>query len=206
MATYFILGSLLIAMLPRTLAHSHPAQLVPPAKAAVVTPVTADAPQQGTAATSTTKAMVAPLIADASRQGTITVSTNAANIAPMIVDPPLQGVVTIVEPRGMFYINIGQREQLNNGAQLLILRDADVIGEARVVKADLLDSLAVVKANGRTLSLLAGDQVMVKNNPYVAPNPRCLPWVQPDMSQTEGELMLTLLTILATGATIAHSN
>ena len=83
----------------------------------------------------------------------------------MVVAPPQQGVVTVVATYGQFYTNVGARENLCAGAEMLLVRGGNVIARARVIKVNILDSIAELLPEYRVLVPEAGDVVIVQSNP-----------------------------------------
>jgi len=135
---------------------------------------------------------------------TITVQTPTATIAPMETEAPLRGVVTIVESNGKFYTNLGAKEQLGQGAELMVLRGQTLLSTAVVIRVNTLDSIASLPAEERAVHLLPGDTVVVKLNPNVTQNTNKIPWIEPKTSHTEQSIFFGLLTVLAIGYMVAQ--
>ena len=90
---------------------------------------------------------------------------SAAAIAPMVIVRPLRGIVTLVEPYGQFYTNVGAKESLCNGAEILVVRGGAVVAHAQVIKVNVLDSIAELLPEYRMLLPESGDVVVVQCNP-----------------------------------------
>lgn len=85
-------------------------------------------------------------------------------LVPMSATPPICGTVTIIATCGQFYTNLGKREQLCNGADMLVVRYGIVIGRARVLKVNEMDSIAVLLPEYTSVMPISGDSVVVQYN------------------------------------------
>ncbi len=120
-------------------------------------------------------------------------------VVPMLSVLPQQGIVTIVASYGQFYTNLGAKERLCPGAALLVLRDGAVIARARVLKVNMLDSIAELLPAFGAVVPQAGDKLLVEFNPKTPTvklrhppmmvgevgttcTPPALPAIEPDMS------------------------
>jgi len=56
----------------------------------------------------------------------------SATMAKMEVTPPMRGTVTIVEANGRFALNLGGDDALYNHAELLVIRNGTILGNAKV--------------------------------------------------------------------------
>lgn len=122
----------------------------------------------------------------------------APTTAPaMDMQPPLRGCVTVQETRGQFYIDLGSRDQLYKGSEVLVLRGNYVLGRAKIVKVDELDSIAQLLPESNKARILAGDAVVVQFNPVPAKFSNRMPDSEPNLSQREAE---TLATVVILGA------
>jgi hypothetical protein len=131
-------------------------------------------------------------------------TATTTTMAPMS-QPPLRGVVTLLGTDGAFAINLGSEDGLQNKAELLVSRDGNVIGKAKVVSTGILDAQAQMldaKVTPQT-----GDTVLVQFNP--APVPLCpmKRLLAPDnsISQRRGHAFITLVLLAATGLLIANN-
>ena len=132
--------------------------------------------------------------------------------APIATLPSLRGIVTIVATYGQFYTNLGAKERLCPGAELIVVRNGVVIGEARVLHVNTLDSIAELLPAYRAVIPRAGDVLIVRSNPttpqvgrlrpprFTGEVPRTcrppqLPAIEPDMSFSDIEPFYTLAVI-----------
>ena len=129
-----------------------------------------------------------------------------------VAPQPLRGIVTVTAPYGQFYTNIGARERLCAGAEILLVRGGVVIARARILKVNQLDSIAQLAPEFPAVIPQTGDVVVVQVNPqrptvrrltppdYWGTVPRnCrppeLPAIEPDMDFRDLELTYTLAAI-----------
>lgn len=132
--------------------------------------------------------------------------------APVVAPQPLRGMVTVVAPYGQFYTNLGARERLCAGAEILLVRGGAVIARAQILKVNQLDSIAQLAPEYPAVIPQTGDVVVVQVNPlqptvgrrtppdYWGAVPRdCkppeLPAIEPDMDFRDLELTYTLAAI-----------
>ncbi|MHB0936723.1 MAG: hypothetical protein ACYC6A_10070 [Armatimonadota bacterium] len=132
---------------------------------------------------------------------------------PVVVAPqPLRGIVTVTAPYGQFYTNLGARERLCAGAEILLVRGGVAIARARILKVNQLDSIAQLAPEFPAVIPQTGDVAVVQVNPqrptvgrltppdYWGTVPRnCrppeLPAIEPDMDFRDLELTYTLAAI-----------
>lgn len=143
----------------------------------------------------------------------LTACLGAAFAQVVAVAPqPLRGLVTITAPYGQFYTNIGARERLCSGAEILLVRGGVAIARAQILKVNGLDSIAQLAPEFPAVIPQTGDVVVVQVNPmrptvghrtppdYWGTAPRnCrppeLPAMEPDMSFRDIEPFYTLVVI-----------
>lgn len=89
----------------------------------------------------------------------------SAPMIPLVTTLPVKGIVTVVGEAGRFYLNIGSEEQVNPGAELLLLHEGNVVGRAKVIEVGWLDALAAVKPGTSPAVVRTGDTVLVEFNP-----------------------------------------
>ncbi|MHB9134245.1 MAG: hypothetical protein ACYDBB_24510 [Armatimonadota bacterium] len=127
-------------------------------------------------------------------------AANGAVTAPtptpaMNLQPPLRGLVTISAARGQFYTNLGSRDQLYKGAEVLVLRGGYVLGRAKILKVDDLDSIAQLLPESNKSRIQTGDVVVVQFNPVPQTVSSRLPYWEPDLSHRESETVITLILL-----------
>ena len=110
---------------------------------------------------------------------------------------PLSGRVTIVQPHWQFYTNLGAHEQVHVGAMLQLQRDGVVIGTARVLKVNYLDSIAELATDTQRILPQAGDVVILQTNPPDTARPGQIPWIEPNLSMTAQERDAVLVALIA---------
>lgn len=138
-------------------------------------------------------------------------ATCVATVSPLAsisTQPALRGVVTLIDSNGLFNINIGAREQVPNGAHLLVLRQGTPIAEAQVRKVNDLDAVAALLQPACGVRLQSGDLVVVS---LLAPGdgtarpcaPRgALPWYEPAGITDEDEDFWTAVVLIAIGIAV----
>lgn len=137
------------------------------------------------------------------------------------LEPPVRGIVTITASYGQFYTNLGAKERLCPGAELLILRPGGLLARARVLKVNMLDSIAQLAPEFSAVIPQAGDAVAVQFNPdtptvrglhpplmpgTVGANcrPPALPAIEPDMDFVDDESDLTLALLILLGVQLLN--
>ncbi len=130
-----------------------------------------------------------------------------AAMAPM-TNPPLRGVVTVPGENGAFSLNLGADDGLHNKAELLIIRDGNVLGKAKVYEIGDLDAQAKMIGDDAKIAPQIGDAVLVQYNPQPKAPCKLMRHItqEPDMSQRRGKFFVALLTLLAIGVTAANSH
>ena len=84
-----------------------------------------------------------------------------AQVAPA---PVMNGHVTIVATYGQFYTDLGAKERLCPGAEIVLARAGVIIARATVLKVDVLDSIAQLAPEFPSVVPQPGDAVLVFSN------------------------------------------
>lgn len=128
--------------------------------------------------------------------------------------PVLSGHVTIVATYGQFYTDLGAKERLCPGAEIVLARAGVAIARATVLKVDMLDSIAQLASEFPHVVPQPGDAVLVFANaprrqvgdlhPPLDPTaigancrPPELPGMEPDLDTRRIESGVTFAALVA---------
>ena len=86
-------------------------------------------------------------------------------VSGLIKNLSLQGLVEIVSEKGEVLVGLGERDGLNIGAELIVIRDGKQIGKIRLTKISLASSTATIITSSPSTAIRVGDKVKVISNP-----------------------------------------